>query len=140
LDTKQLEFRVQIGNAVRHLDVNAYLLRLVLDNLVDNAIKFTDAGGRISVNCQPVEAKGTERQCGAAISVEDTGCGIAEEEQTRVFERFYQIGKARSGRDRGTGLGLSIVRHASAAMGGTVDLASEPGRGTCVTLTVKQIV
>jgi two-component system sensor histidine kinase SenX3 len=70
--------------------------------------------------------------------VADTGCGIAEEEQDRVFERFYQVEKSRSGEDRGTGLGLSIVRHAVTAMGGSIDLQSRLGEGTRVTILIPQ--
>ena len=71
------------------------------------------------------------------ITIADTGCGIAPEEQDRVFERFYQVGKARSG-GGGTGLGLSIVRHAVAAMAGSVRLDSAPGHGTRVIVTLPQ--
>ncbi len=107
---------------------NAQLLRLVLDNLVDNAIKFTDAGGRVAVVLRHASDV-TE------VAVSDTGCGIPPEEQERVFERFYQVHRARSGGvERGTGLGLSIVRHAVGAMGGSIALASEPGKGTTVTV------
>ena len=78
-----------------------------------------------------------ERDC---IEVSDDGCGIPLEDQDRVFERFYQVERARSdsgnpGHQRGTGLGLSIVRHAVAAMGGVVKLRSQPGVGTTVTVT-----
>ena len=72
------------------------------------------------------------------FKVADTGCGIPLEHQSRVFERFYQVERARSGQDRGTGLGLSIVRHAAAAMNATLDLESEPGQGTTITVTIPQ--
>jgi signal transduction histidine kinase len=68
--------------------------------------------------------------------VADTGCGIPDEEQSRVFERFYQVERARSGGARGTGLGLSIVRHAMSAMRGSVELHSKPGEGTTVTILI----
>lgn len=114
---------------------NGRLLRLVLDNLVSNAIKFTDTGGRVSVVCE---------RDGAAIvvSVRDQGCGIPQAELDRVFERFYQVEAARSdtattvGVKRGTGLGLSIVRHAVAAMNATVELESEVGVGTTVAVRI----
>jgi len=70
--------------------------------------------------------------------VADDGCGIPLEDQERVFERFYQVERARSGSERGTGLGLSIVRHAVAAMRGEVRLDSRPGTGTRVTVTIPQ--
>ncbi len=115
------------------VNISPQLLRLVLDNLVDNAVKFTDRGGQVSVACDRV---------GEALRIEvsDTGCGIPEDQQSRVFERFYQVQRSRSGhgssRMRGTGLGLSIVRHAVAAMEGTVALWSRVGEGTRVTLSI----
>jgi len=108
-----------------------HLLRLVLDNLVDNAIKFTPAGGHVRVEC----AAGPGWACFAVV---DDGCGIPEAEQERVFERFYQVERGRSGAEQGTGLGLSIVRHAVAALGGTVALSGAPGQGTRVLVKFPQ--
>lgn len=113
---------------------NAYLLNLILDNLIDNAIKFTNAGGHVSLSARVV--RGSDDRATVEIDVTDDGCGIAAEEQERVFERFYQVERARSGHERGTGLGLSIVRQAVAAMAGSVRLHSVLGRGTTVTVTL----
>lgn len=117
------------------IEANRYLLRLVLDNLVDNAIKFTETGGMVEVNA--AFTNGAVR-----IAVRDSGCGIGATDQQRVFERFYQVERARTGTGmdvpRGTGLGLSIVRHAVAAMRGDVRLESELGRGTTVIVTIPQ--
>ncbi len=119
------------------------LLHLVLKNLVENSIKFTLAGGAVTVNAtltaDPVPVSGAADGApdvpGAAIelSVIDTGIGIPPEHLDRVFERFYQVDSARSGSaGRGTGLGLAIVKHAMSAMGGTVHVRSTVGRGTTV--------
>lgn len=105
------------------------LLDLVLKNLVENAIKFTPAGGTVSVELRP----GTEPQAPVVLTVSDTGCGIPAEHLERVFERFYQVDPARSGAGRGTGLGLAIVKHAVHALDGTIRITSEIGRGTVVT-------
>ncbi|TWT43991.1 Alkaline phosphatase synthesis sensor protein PhoR [Phycisphaerae bacterium RAS1] len=113
------------------LTLSPHLIQLALDNLVENAVKFTDTDGRVCVAVR--NAPG-----GVSFEVADTGCGIPDAEQERVFERFYQVERARSGADRGTGLGLSIVRHAVTAMNGCVTLTSTPGVGTRVTLTVPQ--
>lgn len=108
-----------------------HLLRVTLDNLVDNAIKFSARDGLVRVTC----TRGPEW---LAFEVADEGCGIPEPEQQRVFERFYQVEQARSKHEAGTGLGLSIVRHAVAAMNGTVELRSAVGRGTRVTVRIPQ--
>jgi len=111
--------------------VSAQLLRLVLDNLVDNAIKFTDEGGHIRLLCE----RRNDTMC---ITVADDGCGIPPEDHDRVFERFYQVERSRTGTSRGTGLGLAIVRHSVNAMGGAVELESAPGQGTRIMIRVPQ--
>jgi two-component system phosphate regulon sensor histidine kinase PhoR len=137
LQVKELRWETDIPPELDPITANPYLLRTILDNLVDNAIKFTDAGGQVSVVCRQDRNSETDQNV-LSITVTDTGCGIAENEQDRVFERFYQVEKARSGATSGTGLGLSIVRHAISAMGGTVSLVSRPGEGTNVTVTLPQ--
>jgi two-component system phosphate regulon sensor histidine kinase PhoR len=105
------------------------LVELILRNLVENAIKFTPAGGRIACGFETGEA-------GILMRISDTGCGIRREDQPRVFERFYQTDAARSGdaKLRGTGLGLAIVKHAAERLGAKVELQSDLGRGTTVTV------
>ncbi len=100
-------------------------LREILDNLVDNAIKYTPEGGRVVVRWR-VAADATM----AVIEVEDTGIGIPDEELSRVFERFYRVDKARSRELGGTGLGLSIVKHLAQSFGGTVSATSAGNRGS----------
>jgi two-component system phosphate regulon sensor histidine kinase PhoR len=132
LESREIAWETQaLNGTVQTVVVHPHLLRLVLDNLVDNAIKFTDSGGHLRVVCTADEGWTT-------LEVIDDGCGIPEAEQQRVFERFYQVERARSGRERGTGLGLSIVRHAVAAMNGTVSLHSRLGKGTRVTVKIPQ--
>lgn len=137
LAEKNLQWQADLPADIKSITASPHLLRAVIDNLVDNAIKFTDSGGRISVTCRrPFDGAGNGST--VSITVADTGCGIAEDEQERVFERFYQVEKARSGPDRGTGLGLSIVRHAVAAMSGNVTLQSRLGEGTSITVSIPQ--
>ena len=76
------------------------------------------------------------REQEAAISILDTGIGIAPEHQSRIFERFYRVDKSHSKASGGTGLGLSIVKHAAMYHGGKVALESEPGRGTEIRVTL----
>ena len=107
------------------------LLELILQNLVDNAIKFTPGGGRVACRIEP---QGRH----VRIEVRDTGCGIPPEDQPRIFDRFYQADSSRSGdaRLRGTGLGLAIVKHAAERLDARIDVESEVGKGTTVTVLV----
>jgi two-component system phosphate regulon sensor histidine kinase PhoR len=98
-------------------------VRQILHNLLDNAIKYTSSGGRVTVRWRPADST-------CLLEVEDTGIGIAIEDQARVFERFYRVDKARSRELGGTGLGLSIVKHLAQALGGSVAVNSQLGRGS----------
>lgn len=103
---------------------DAEQVRQVLANLVDNAIKYTEPGGRVEI---ALEAKGAE----IVASVRDTGVGIPESDLARVFERFYRVDKARAREAGGTGLGLAIVKHLVEAQGGRVWVESrQPGGST----------
>lgn len=105
------------------------LLYEMLYNLCDNAIKYNRPGGSVRIHVE-------NREQEAAISVLDTGIGIAPEHQSRIFERFYRVDKSHSKASGGTGLGLSIVKHAAMYHGGKVALESEPGRGTEIRVTL----
>lgn len=102
-------------------------LHQVLVNLLDNAVKFTPAGGLVRI-------EGEEGAEGVAIRVTDTGMGIPQEEIQRLGERFYRVDKTRSRELGGTGLGLSIVKHLMQAHGGRMGIASQWGKGTTVSL------
>jgi two-component system phosphate regulon sensor histidine kinase PhoR len=102
---------------------DAGALEQVLANLLDNALKYTEPGGSVSVR---VAADG-ER---VRLSVQDTGIGIASADRARIFERFYRVDKARSRALGGTGLGLAIVKHLVQAMDGDVSVESTPGAGS----------
>jgi signal transduction histidine kinase len=128
---KGLHWQMECSGERRKIVANGHLLQLVLDNLVDNAIQFTEPGGHVRLICNAA----TEQ---VSFEVVDDGCGIPESDLERVFERFYQVERARSGARRGTGLGLAIVRSAVAALGGTVRLESELGRGTRVNVVIRQ--
>ncbi len=101
----------------------------VLDNLLDNAIKYTPAPGAVRVS---LARRGAE----AEIEVSDTGLGIPEDDLERIFERFYRVDKARSREIGGTGLGLSIVKHLVQAMQGSVSVASQLGQGSTFTVAL----
>jgi heavy metal sensor kinase len=109
---------------------NPEQLRRLLFNLLDNAIKFTPPGGRIVVRAAGGSGEAVR------LVVSDTGIGIAPEHLPRVFDRFYRVDSARSRRSGGNGLGLSICRSIVEAHHGTIELESEPGRGTSVIVTL----
>jgi two-component system phosphate regulon sensor histidine kinase PhoR len=102
-------------------------VRAILDNLIDNAVKYTHEGGDVRIRWATDDST-------AVLEVADTGIGIAAQDQARIFERFYRVDKARSRDLGGTGLGLSIVKHLSQSFGGTVSVSSEVGRGSVFTV------
>jgi len=106
-------------------------LKQVMVNLIDNAIKYTPAGGRIAVTCR-------EEGNGVRITVRDTGVGIPAEHLPRIFERFYRVDRERSREAGGTGLGLAIVKHIVEAHGSNVEIESEVGRGSTFSFSLRR--
>ncbi|RMG32750.1 MAG: PAS domain-containing protein [Planctomycetota bacterium] len=102
-------------------------LRTLLDNLVDNALKYTPPGGRVAIHLAGSRSH-------IEIRVQDTGCGIPEEHLPRIFERFYRVDRARSFDEGSTGLGLAIVKHIVQSCGGSIDVRSTVGEGTTFTV------
>jgi two-component system phosphate regulon sensor histidine kinase PhoR len=107
--------------------VDSERIQHVLINLIHNAIKFTPPGGRVTVSAAVDEKE-------MRIAVADTGVGIAAEDITRIFERFYKVDKSRS--SGGTGLGLAIAKHIVQAHGGRICAESVEGKGATFTFTV----
>jgi len=102
-------------------------VRQIIDNLIDNAIKYTPERGSVSVSCLCDHDV-------VCIEVADTGIGIPRDDLPRIFERFYRVDKARSRELGGTGLGLSIVKHLMQSIGGQIDVTSRVGSGTQFTV------
>jgi two-component system phosphate regulon sensor histidine kinase PhoR len=120
---KQISLEINIPPGLPAVRGDSSLLRDVLQNLLDNAIQYTQAGGRIQVS-----ATAGARE--AVITVADTGIGIPLAEQERIFERFYRVDAARSREAGGTGLGLSIAKHIVEAHGGRLWVESTVGSGS----------
>ncbi len=127
-----LEFSVSVDPGPLLVRVKADDGRQMILNLVDNALKYTPEGGRVSVS---VRDAGEE----LIFRVSDTGIGIAKEHIPRLFERFYRVDKGRSRALGGTGLGLAIVKHIVLAMKGTIDVQSEEGKGTTFTVHIPRL-
>ncbi|MEX0683266.1 MAG: HAMP domain-containing sensor histidine kinase [Dehalococcoidia bacterium] len=107
-------------------------LREVIVTLLDNAIKYTEPGGRIDVAVERDRKR-------ARIAITDTGVGIPPEARSQIFKRFYRLDKARSRDEGGTGLGLAIAHQIVQAHGGSIRIDSEPGRGTSFVIELRLI-
>jgi len=123
----ELTLTFEPGPRDLHALADARGLRTILENLIGNAIKYTPAGGRITVRWGTA---GTQ----VRIDVIDTGVGIPKDHLSRIFERFYRVDEARSRDAGGTGLGLSIVKHLTQVLGGRVTVESQVGRGSTFTV------
>ncbi|MGI8588998.1 MAG: sensor histidine kinase [Chloroflexia bacterium] len=119
---RQVELRVEAG-PVPLVPADGDRLRRAITNLLDNGLRHTPPGGRVTLAVEP-------HADGARISVRDTGPGIQAEELARIFDRFYQVDKSRAPQGQSSGLGLAIVREIVAAHGGTVGVQSTQGAGT----------
>ncbi|MDD3927788.1 MAG: ATP-binding protein, partial [bacterium] len=130
--SKASELQVDLeGNIDHNLKItgDASRLKQVMINLIDNAVKFTPAGGRVSVS-------GRREDDRVVISVSDTGAGIPQADLDRIFERFYRVDKARSRVMSGTGLGLSIVKHIVESHNGSISVDSREGHGSVFTVSL----
>ena len=105
------------------------LLYEIIYNLCDNAVKYNNEGGIADIDISSDEKN-------AYITVRDSGIGIPQDQQQRVFERFYRVDKSHSKESGGTGLGLSIVKHAVSYHNGTISMNSEPGNGTEIRVSI----
>lgn len=116
-----------------HAKVNGYnqLIWTMINNLCDNSIKYSEPGGSVVVSVLKEDSK-------AILSVSDTGIGIPEDEQERIFERFYRVDKSRSRQVGGTGLGLSIVKHAAIMNDAEIKVDSSLGEGTTISIIFKE--
>ena len=123
-EVEGIALRVDVPENLPPVVADRDRLLQVFINLVDNAIRYTPPGGEVSIRSRLED----EEVC---TSVCDTGSGIPPEHLPHLFERFYRVDPARTARSGGTGLGLSIVEQIVAAHGGSINVESEVGRGTC---------
>jgi two-component system phosphate regulon sensor histidine kinase PhoR len=127
-DQKKVVVSVELAAGVRPR-ADARALETVLSNLIDNAVKYTSVGSRVTI-------RSVEQDDTVALSVSDTGPGIAPKHLPRLFERFYRADAGRSRELGGTGLGLSIVKNLTEAMGGAAEVESQVGRGATFRVTL----
>ena len=139
---KGLQAEVDISTALPSLVIGDHIrLRAALENLIDNAVKFTDAGG-VALSATPVKMPGGSRQgtkgsVGVTFAVSDSGIGVTLAEIKRLFRPFSQANVSIASRFGGAGLGLSSVKQLARMMGGDIKVAPRRGGGTTFTLTVR---
>lgn len=127
--SKNVELRAELPPNLPEIEADPLRMEQVLNNLIDNAMKYTPAGGRITV-CAALYGDQIE------IAVRDNGAGILPADLPHIFERFYRADKARSREQGGTGLGLSIVKHIVQSHGGLVRAESVYGKGAAIILNL----
>ena len=130
---KGVRLRAEIDPRVPPAHADGDRLRQVLINLVDNGIKYTPAGGRVTVCVRPGNGAGAGM---VDLAVEDSGVGVPAQDLPRLTERFFRVDKARSRELGGTGLGLAIVKHIVQGHGGALHISSAMGQGTTVTVSI----
>ena len=127
-ERRGVSIEIAVDSSATTLRADPVALRQALSNLIENAVRYTPAGGKVTVF-----SRNGSRE--VIVGVRDTGSGIAAEHLPRIFERFYRVDPARSRAAGGTGLGLAIVKHLVEAHGGSVKAESQPGRGTTVSMS-----
>ena len=109
-------------------DIDVGLMSRLVQNLVENACKYTPEGGEVTVSLSAAEGR-------LSLAVADTGCGISKRDLPHIWERFWQADPSR-GVDKGSGLGLAMVKQIAEAHGGSLSVESEPGKGSAFTFTM----
>jgi len=130
-DAAGLQMQANLPGEPLVMDGDQQQLLSAITNLLENAIKYSNRGGSVTVAASRVDGA-------VEISVADSGIGIPASDQERIFERFYRVDRSRRSGSGGTGLGLSIVRHVALNHGGTVSVTSIEGEGSTFTLTLPQ--
>jgi two-component system, OmpR family, phosphate regulon sensor histidine kinase PhoR len=134
-DKKSIEILFDTAAPACEVFCDGEAVNQILSNLLDNAIKYTPPGGRVTISSRILPAR-RGRAESAEVSISDTGIGIPADDQARLFERFYRVDKARSRDLGGTGLGLAIVKHLARSLGGDVRVESAPNQGSTFSFTL----
>lgn len=130
---KNLVIQLELPQKSIRVKAEEESLHSVFNNLIDNAVKYTPEGGRITIRVTEVENHRVK------VEIIDTGIGIHRKYHERIFQRFYRVDKARSRALGGTGLGLAIVKHILENYGSRIQVASEPGQGSCFWFELEQV-
>jgi len=131
---RKLNLQVATPDGLSSVSADPQELTMALNHLLDNAIKFTPAGGSITIGAR--QATGEDGQPGVEIIVQDTGIGIPAEQQEKIFERFYQADSSLTRQYGGVGIGLAVVKQTIEAHGSHVTVESEPSKGSMFRFTL----
>ena len=129
IDEKSLEIEADLSE-VTIISIQSYL-DIIWNNLISNAIKFTEKNGKISISLKNDNSR-------AVIKISDTGCGISKETGMRIFDKFYQGDTSHS--QEGNGLGLALVKRIIDIIGGEISVESELGKGTTFTVILENLI
>lgn len=129
INEKQHKVTIDIPKDINPIISEKDSLLQILINLIGNAIKYTPTNGKIKV-------KAREDDKYISVTVIDNGVGISQEAQSRIFERFYRVDKARSSKVSGSGLGLAVVKHLTKRLGGQINVTSKLGKGSAFTVRI----
>ena len=124
---RKLSLRLDVPESLPTVQADPQELTIALNHLVENALKFTPAGGEVAVGARKVGEAG---QAGVEIAVRDTGIGIAADQHARIFDRFYQVDSSLTRQYGGVGIGLAVVKQSIEAHGSQVQVESEPDKGS----------
>jgi signal transduction histidine kinase len=129
LKEKQVEFSSSVPRKAQYVFADYSQIKRVLINLINNAIKFTPAQGKIIVSCQELDSQ-------VQVDVNDTGCGIPENALDKIFEEFYRVDNPINQQVKGTGLGLALVKNIIEAHNGKIWVKSKVGGGSTFSFTL----
>ena len=127
MSARKADVTLQLDAKHAVVEADRQMMDELLYNLCDNAIRYNVRGGSVKLEVRPIRDK-------VIVCVQDTGIGISPENQEHVFERFYRVDKSRSKATGGTGLGLAIVKHIAVKHNAQIELESELGRGTKISV------
>ncbi len=127
INAEKNQVTIEVKGSHNIIEANKQMMEELIFNLCDNAIRYNNIGGIVTVTVEDIKGR-------TLLSVKDTGIGIPKKHQERVFERFYRVDKSRSKSTGGTGLGLAIVKHIVAQHNAQLNLISEEGKGTEITV------
>ena len=127
MSARKVDVTLQLDAKQAVVEADRQMMDELLYNLCDNAIRYNVRGGSVKLEVRPIRDK-------VIVCVQDTGIGISPENQEHVFERFYRVDKSRSKATGGTGLGLAIVKHIAVKHNAQIELESELGRGTKISV------